>query len=87
MNTGGAETAYRGEIEELVAWGKNNTLSLNTDKTKDMVIDPRRKKSQPIPLYMGDAEVERVTFQFLGTHISEDLTWSHNILQIMKKAQ
>ena len=88
MITGGAETSYRRKVEELVAWCQNNNLSLNTNKTKEMIIDPRRKKVQQTPLYMGETEVERVkTFKFLGTHISEDLTWFHNTLRIMKKAQ
>ena len=75
-------------MEELVAWCHNNNLSLNTDKTKEMIVDPRRKKVQHTPLYIGEAEVDRVTtFQFLGTRIREDLTWSHNILRMTKKSQ
>ena len=88
MITGGAEKVYRKEVEELVAWCHNNNPSLNTDKTKEMIIDPRRKKVQHTPRYMGETEVERVkTLKYLGTRISEDLTWSHNTLRITKKAQ
>ena len=60
IGNGGAETAYRREVEKLVAWCLTNNLSLNTDKTKEMIIDPMRKKVQHTPLYMGEAEVERV---------------------------
>lgn len=43
---------------------------------------------QHTPLYIGETEVERVkTFTFLGTHISEDFTWSHNSFQITEKAR
>ncbi|XP_054650702.1 uncharacterized protein LOC129191401 [Dunckerocampus dactyliophorus] len=58
-------------------------------KTKEMIIDPRTREKEPHrPLFIGETEVERVkTFKFLGTHISEDLTWSHNTQQILKKSQ
>ncbi|KAI4888599.1 hypothetical protein NFI96_004398 [Prochilodus magdalenae] len=36
----------------------------------------------------SETEVERVkTFKFLGVHISEDLTWSHNTHYIVRKSQ
>ena len=39
-------------------------------------------------MYINGAEVEIVeTFKFLGTHISNDLSWHHNIEQILSKAQ
>ncbi|XP_054630180.1 transmembrane protein 17A isoform X2 [Dunckerocampus dactyliophorus] len=61
----------------------------HSDKTKEMIIDPRTREKEPHrPLFIHETEVERVkTFKFLGTHISEDLTWSHNTQQIMKKSQ
>ncbi|XP_054649717.1 uncharacterized protein LOC129190933 isoform X1 [Dunckerocampus dactyliophorus] len=60
-----------------------------SDKTKEMIINPRTREKEPHrPLFIGETEVERVkTFKFLGTHISEDLTWSHNTQQILKKSQ
>lgn len=37
---------------------------------------------------IGETEVERVnTFKFLKAHISEDLTWTYNSTQLLKKAQ
>ncbi|XP_054631629.1 uncharacterized protein LOC129181035 [Dunckerocampus dactyliophorus] len=87
--TGGVETSYRREVADLIAWCRDNNLLLNTDKTKEMIIDPRTREKEPHrPLFIGETEVERVkTFKFLGTHISEDLTWSHNTQQILKKSQ
>ncbi|KAI4897459.1 hypothetical protein NFI96_029061 [Prochilodus magdalenae] len=74
--TGGDETAYRREVAELVDWCDYNNLSLNTDKTKEMIVDPRRRRRElHTPLFIGGTEVERVkTFKFLGVHISKDLT-------------
>ncbi|KAI4905611.1 hypothetical protein NFI96_003219 [Prochilodus magdalenae] len=87
--TGGDETAYRREVAELVDWCGYNNLSLNTDKTKEMIVDPRRRRRElHTPLFIGGTEVERVkTFKFLGVHISEDLTWSHNTHYIVRKSQ
>ncbi|KAI4885591.1 hypothetical protein NFI96_030073, partial [Prochilodus magdalenae] len=87
--TGGDETAYRREVAELVDWCDYNSLSLNTDKTKEMIVDPRRRRQElHTPLFIGGTEVERVkTFKFLGVHISEDLTWSQNTHYIIRKSQ
>ena len=48
--TGGEEAAYRREV-----------AGLNTDKTKEMIIDPRRRRrrEQHAPVYIGGTEVER----------------------------
>ncbi|KAI4871332.1 hypothetical protein NFI96_009818, partial [Prochilodus magdalenae] len=82
--TGGDETAYRREVAELVDWCDYNNLSLNTDKTKEMIVDPRRRRQElHTPLFIGGTEVERVkTFKFLGV-----LTWSHNTHYIVRKSQ
>ncbi|KAI4871731.1 hypothetical protein NFI96_006116 [Prochilodus magdalenae] len=87
--TGGDETAYRREVAELVDWCDYNNLSLNTDKTKEMIVDPRRRRQElHTPLFIGETEVERVkTFKFLCVHISKDLTLSHNTHYIVRKPQ
>ncbi|KAK3555854.1 hypothetical protein QTP86_029015, partial [Hemibagrus guttatus] len=47
------ESAYREEVQQLTAWFRANYLSLNADKTKEMVVDVRRAQSG----------------QFLGVHL------------------
>ena len=37
------ESAYRDEIEQLIKWCSENNLLLNTSKTKELVIDYRKK--------------------------------------------
>ncbi len=84
----GDETNYRNEVLELTAWCTLNNLELNITKTKELIIDFRRKKTDPPPLSIHGACVERVhTFKFLGTVISDDLSWSPNITAVVKKAQ
>ena len=84
----GDESAYRSRVQGLVGWCADNNLVLNVGKTKEIVVDFRTKKLPPIPLHINGSDVEIVdTFKFLGTHISNDLTWEYNVVQIVKKAQ
>lgn len=58
--TGGDETAYRGEVVSLVEWCEENNLTLNTDKTKEMIVDMRKEKRTHQLLIIHGPEVERV---------------------------
>ncbi|KAK3524859.1 hypothetical protein QTP86_010094 [Hemibagrus guttatus] len=78
------ESAYREEVQRLTAWCKANNLSLNVDKTKEMVVDFRRAQSDHSPLFIDGSPVEIVkSTKFLGVHLAENLTTS----SISKKAQ
>lgn len=72
--------AYRDEIQQLTEWCLVNSLSLNTTKTKEMILNFRRKQgAEPAPIFINGDCVKRVhTFKFLGSLISEDLTWTAN---------
>uniref|UniRef100_A0A3B3SI74 Reverse transcriptase domain-containing protein n=1 Tax=Paramormyrops kingsleyae TaxID=1676925 RepID=A0A3B3SI74_9TELE len=86
--TGGDETAYRREVAGLVSWCEDNNLTLNTDKTKEMIVDMGKTRSPRLPLFIRELEVERVSsFKYLGIYICEDLTWTLNTTQLVKKAQ
>ncbi|XP_076747449.1 uncharacterized protein LOC143421699 [Maylandia zebra] len=53
-----------------------------------MIVDTRKKRRPHQPLLIQGLEVERViSFRYLGVYISEDLTWSLNTTQLIKKAQ
>ncbi|KAK3555163.1 hypothetical protein QTP86_010050 [Hemibagrus guttatus] len=82
------ETAYRAEVQHLVAWCADNNLLLNTSKTKELIVDFRREKGRTHdPTHINGMAVECVSsFKFLGTHISEDLSWTTNISSLVKKA-
>ena len=81
------ETAYRDEVSLLATWCKDNNLRLNVEKTKEIVVDFRRRHSQHAPLILDGAAVEQVSStKFLGVHISEDLSWSNNSASLAKKA-
>jgi hypothetical protein len=40
------ETAYREEVRDLVVWCQNNNLSLNVIKTKEMIVDYRKWRTE-----------------------------------------
>uniref|UniRef100_A0AAZ1XKT9 Alkylated DNA repair protein AlkB homologue 8 N-terminal domain-containing protein n=1 Tax=Oreochromis aureus TaxID=47969 RepID=A0AAZ1XKT9_OREAU len=53
-----------------------------------MIVDTRKKRRPHQPLIIRGLEVERVSsFRYLGVYISEDLTWTLNTTQLIKKAQ
>ena len=82
------ESAYREEVQRLTDWCGTNNLSLNVDKTKEMVVDFRRVRGDHRPLNITGSAVEIVqSTKFLGVHITENLTWSLNTNSIAKRAQ
>ncbi len=82
------ETNYRSEVSRLAGWCSDNNLSLNVEKTKEIVVDFRRVHSLHAPLTINGATVERVSStKFLGVHITEDLSWTNNTAALAKKAQ
>lgn len=90
----GNETAYRDKVQRLVGWCADNNFVLNTSKTKELIVDFGRRKSdlQPICIKGESVEsgesVERVpSFKLVGVHMDADLQWSSNTLEFVKRAQ
>ncbi len=83
------ETAYLDEVERLTSWCQDNCLSLNVSKTKELIVDFRKRQQQPYtPLMFSGTPVERVSSsKYLGVNISEDLTWTAHIQAQVKKAR
>lgn len=70
------ESAYRDKVEQLTALCRDNSLLLNTTKTKEIVVDFRKKKMDIKPLYINGDGVEMVLdFRFLGVHITDRRTF------------
>ncbi len=83
------EAAYLDEVERLTSWCQDNCLSLNVSKTKELIVDFRKRQQRPYtPLMVSGTPVERVSsFKYLGVNISEDLTWTTHIQTQVKKAR
>ena len=65
------EKAYR-EVRDLTRWCKDTNLSLNVPKTKEMIVDYRKRRTKHAPILIDRAGVEQVeSFKFLGVHIAK----------------
>ena len=53
--------AYRDEVERLSMWCGENNLALNISKTKELIIDYRRLKTDILPLMINGDAVERAS--------------------------
>uniref|UniRef100_A0A8C7I238 Reverse transcriptase domain-containing protein n=1 Tax=Oncorhynchus kisutch TaxID=8019 RepID=A0A8C7I238_ONCKI len=82
------ETAYKEEVRDLAVWCQNNNLSLNVAKTKEMIVDYRKRRSEHAPILIDGAVVEQVeSFKFLGVHINNKLEWSKHTKTVVKRAR
>ncbi|KAK3546360.1 hypothetical protein QTP70_025765 [Hemibagrus guttatus] len=79
------ESDYRGE---MVSWCSMNNLELNSLKTVEMIVDFRKDPAPLPPVILCDSPVTSVeSFRFLGTTITKECKWEHNIRSLTKKAQ
>eukprot|EP00061_Rhincodon_typus_P010304 g34495.t1 len=80
------EIKYRREIEGLVIWCSENNLSVNVSKTKELIIDFRKKGGEHAPTYVNRTEVERVkNIKFLRVTITNNLSWAPYVNATVKK--
>ena len=80
-------TAYR-EVRNVVVWCKDNNLSHNVIKTKEMIVDSRKRRTEHPPILIDRAVVEQVeNFKFLSVHITNKLSWSKHTKTAMKRAR
>ena len=57
-------------------------------KTKEMIVDYRKSRTEHAPILIDEAVVEQVeSFKFLGVHIPNKLTWSKYTNTVVKRAQ
>ena len=68
-------------------WFQENNLSLDINKTKEMIRN-FRKPHREHPIHIDGTVVEKVeSFNFLGVHITDKLKWSTHTDSVVKKAQ
>ena len=69
-------------------WCKDNNPSLNVIKTKEIIVDYRKRRTENAAILIDGAAVEQVvSFKFLGVHITNKLTWSKHTKTVVKRAQ
>ena len=54
------ETVYREVVRKLAVWCQDNNLSLNVSKTKELIVDYRKRLAKQAPININRAVVERV---------------------------
>ena len=63
----GEEGEYKTLVDNFVEWSEQNHLRLNVGRTREMVIDFRRKKMPSQPLQIRGEVVEEVEdYKYLG---------------------
>ena len=55
--------AYRVEVRDRAMWCQDNNLSLNVIKTKEMIVDYRKKRTEHAPI----EQVESFKFKLVST--------------------
>ena len=66
------ETVYKEEVRDLAMWCQDNNLSLNVIKTKETIVDYRKKRTEHAPILTDGAALKQVeSFKFLGVHITK----------------
>uniref|UniRef100_A0A669B6E2 Reverse transcriptase domain-containing protein n=1 Tax=Oreochromis niloticus TaxID=8128 RepID=A0A669B6E2_ORENI len=83
------ETAYREEVMALYEWCLENNLTLNISKTREMIVDYRKRPvREHQPIHINGVKVERVSsFKFLGVNITEDFSWTLHTDTAIRKAR
>ncbi|TWW75335.1 hypothetical protein D4764_14G0013380 [Takifugu flavidus] len=85
--TDGDDTEYRGLIQDFVDWSLRNNLRINANKTKELVVDLRRRNNlplAPVNILGTDDDVVK-SYDYLGVHLNNNLDWTHNIETLVKK--
>ncbi|TWW53320.1 hypothetical protein D4764_0013870 [Takifugu flavidus] len=85
--TDGDDTEYRGLIQDFVDWSLRNNLQINAGKTKELVVDFRRRNNPPpaaVNILGTDVDVVE-SYKYLGVHLNNNLDWTHNTDTLVKK--
>ena len=81
------ETTYREEVRDLVVWCPDNNISLNMIKTKEMIVDYRKRRTEHAPILIDGTVVEEVeSFKFFEVHKTNKQSWSKHNKTVVKRA-
>ena len=74
------------ELDQIHNWLIANGLKLNTNKSKYMVFAKPNRNIPIIELHIDTANIDKVqNFNFLGLHVSSDITWNLHMDEVSKK--
>ncbi|KAJ0066452.1 hypothetical protein NL108_013223 [Boleophthalmus pectinirostris] len=82
------QTDHGRALPAFIEWCDNNHLDLNVAKTKEMVVDFRKKVHNPIASSIHGEAVEMVdSYKYLGTVFDSSLRFDKNTEHIVKRGQ
>jgi hypothetical protein len=65
-----------------------NNLSLNISKTKELILDYRKRRGEHASIHFNEVGVERVkNIKFFGVHITKELTWTPHTHTFVTRAK
>ena len=79
------ETAYSEDVRDLAGWCQDNNPSLNGSKTKEMIVDYKKRRAEQAPITAPSIRVKG--FKLLGVHITIKLSGSKYTKALVKTAQ
>ena len=84
----GEESNHGYALPDFVQWCDDNLLDLNVSKTKELIIDFRAKKVDPVASSIHGEDVQIVdTYKYLGTVFDSHLKFDKNIESLAKRGQ
>jgi hypothetical protein len=86
LNHQNSDNNYFTAIDNFTEWCSRNELILNTDKTKEMIINFSQTHSVESDVIVNSRPIEQVhQFKYLGTIFSSNLKWQDNTEAILRK--
>ena len=88
MSDAESETEYQATVDKFADWCSEHHLQLNVQKTKELVVDPRRGAPPVQPVTIGQDQVEIVeSFRYLGVVLDSALNFKEQVTSVQKKCQ
>ena len=79
------ENQVNTELEKVFIWLASNKLTLNTDKSKFMILSKKREIPN-LSVFINGTPIESCdSYKYLGVIFDKKLDWSHHIQYISKK--
>ena len=79
---------YFSQVDEFIRWCDDHYLTLNTTKTKEMVIDFRRKDADHESVIIHNEAIEQVgNYKYLGTVLNDKSSWRDKTQSVYKNKQ
>ena len=82
-----AKNKLQNAVDDIQEWATDNNMSLNTNKTKELLVYFGREDLDIHRITINGDVVERVSCaKLLGCHIMSNLSWEDHIVNLVSKA-